>query len=183
MTAKVESASAQMATKIAQEAQAGLARSSLFDMAPRPHNTGSKSCVSLAVAPVHDDEEEEFAPRQKVEYENSYRMEPPKRFVPERVKQILCDTLEKELANMTYEPVSCSTQCKSIAQEVKLRVRALDYQRFKLVCIVNIGEKRDQDVRLGSRCLWDANRDNFACASYENQHIYATATVYAVYYE
>ncbi|XP_038049564.1 tctex1 domain-containing protein 1-like [Patiria miniata] len=182
MTANPDSVAVQMAAKLAMGTQAGLGRSSLFSMVPRPHNTGSKSCVSLAVAPVHEDDDE-FAPKHKEEYENSYRMEPPKRFVPERVKQILCETLEKELANMTYEPISCSTQCKSIAQEVKLRVKALDYQRFKLVCIVNIGEKRDQDVRLGSRCLWDADRDNFACASYENQHIYATATVYAIYYE
>ncbi|XP_071800180.1 dynein light chain Tctex-type 5-like [Asterias amurensis] len=181
MTANIDSLNAQMAAKIAKESQVGMGRSSLFAIARQPHNTGSKSYVSLGVAPTHDDDD--FASQQKVEYENSYRMEPATRFVPEKVRPILIETLEKELENMEYEPVLCSMQSKSIAQEIKLRVKALNYARFKIVCLVNIGEKRDQDVRLGSRCLWDSSRDNFACASYENPYIYATATVYAIYYE
>ena len=54
------------------------------------------------------------------------------RFVPEKVRPILIETLEKELENMEYEPVLCSMQSKSIAQEIKLRVKALNYARFKV---------------------------------------------------
>ena len=55
--------------------------------------------------------------------------------------------------------------------------------RYKLVSIVNIGEKKDQGVRIGSRCVWDATRDNFAMVNFENPHLFATAAIYAVYYE
>jgi hypothetical protein len=55
--------------------------------------------------------------------------------------------------------------------------------RYKLISIVTIGEKKDQGVRVGSRCVWDKDRDNFASAMFENTHIYAVGMVYAVYYE
>ena len=64
---------------------------------------------------------------------------------------------------------------------ITLRILFFCYQQ--LVCIVNIGEKREQDVRIGSRCLWDANRDSFASAFYDNQYVFASATVYAIYFE
>ena len=41
----------------------------------------------------------------------------------------------------------------------------------------------DQGVRIGSRYLWDHERDNYAAASFHNKHVYAVGEVYAVYFE
>ena len=49
--------------------------------------------------------------------------------------------------------------------------------------MVTVGEKNDQGVRMGSRCVWDTDRDTFSSATFENAHIYAVGVVYAVYYE
>ena len=49
--------------------------------------------------------------------------------------------------------------------------------------MVTIGEKKDQDVRFGSRCIWDTAWDNYASGYYENPHIYAVGQVYACYFE
>ena len=46
-----------------------------------------------------------------------------------------------------------------------------------------IGENKDQAVRIGSRFLWDTDRDNFASASYKSKSLFATGIVYACYYE
>jgi hypothetical protein len=51
------------------------------------------------------------------------------------------------------------------------------------VCIVTIGQKQDQSAQMGSQYLWDADRDNFAAASFHNRHIFADGSVYALYYE
>ena len=48
---------------------------------------------------------------------------------------------------------------------------------------VSVGERKDQDVRFGGRCVWDADRDTFASAWFQNPHLYAVGEVYAVYYE
>lgn len=55
--------------------------------------------------------------------------------------------------------------------------------RYKIIALVTIGQNSDQSVSVGSRFLWDADRDNFAAASWSNKHVYAVGTVYAVYYE
>ena len=51
-----------------------------------------------------------------------------------------------------------------------------------LIEIILINNK-GQDIRCGSRCLWDSNVDNMASASYKNSSIYAVGTVFAVYFE
>ncbi|XP_072045232.1 dynein light chain Tctex-type 5-like [Amphiura filiformis] len=155
---------------------------SLFDLRPHPRELG-KSYISLACAPSMDEDLEHFTHQAQVEYENTYRMEPPKRFVAERVQPVIIQLLESHLANVTYDPLECGMLSKTIAQEMKVKVKEMEFDRFKFVCIVNIGEKQEQDVRVGSRCLWDSNRDSFASAFYENQYLFASATVYAIYFE
>ena len=51
---------------------------SLFDLRPHPREMG-KSVISLACAPSTDESLEQFTHKQQVEFENTYRMEPPKR--------------------------------------------------------------------------------------------------------
>lgn len=59
----------------------------------------------------------------------------------------------------------------------------IHFSRHKIIVFVNIGQKKDQGIQFGSRCLWDAKRDNWAEAQFTNTTLWATATVYGVYYE
>ena len=52
-----------------------------------------------------------------------------------------------------------------------------------MVTFVTIGEKKNQDVRVASRCLWDTYRDGEATVTYENPSLYATAVLYALYFD
>jgi len=72
---------------------------------------------------------------------------------------------------------------KQLSEVIKDRIKVLRLPRYKLVCTVIIGQNGDQDVRHASRCLCDSDNDGFASASYENGSLFATASVYAVYYE
>ena len=54
---------------------------------------------------------------------------------------------------------------------------------YKIVTTVVMGQKCDQGVRAGSRCVWDDKRDTWASASFENAHIFAIGEVYAICYE
>ncbi|XP_071484988.1 dynein light chain Tctex-type 5-like [Diadema antillarum] len=159
------------------------AKGSLFDLSGgrRPHHEQGRSYISLGVAP--SDEMEEYHAKHQVEYENTYRMEPRNRFVAERVEPILKEILEKHLEKAVYEPIQCSQLAKTVVAEIKQQVKELNFERYKIVCLVDIGEKRSQDFHMGSRCLWDSQRDTFATASYENTSIFATAIVFAVYFE
>ena len=116
-------------------------------------------------------------------YENSYRLEPKKRFRPDEVKIIIENTLCDALEEKTYSEGEAKKQALILSERLKDKVKSLNYPRFKLVCSVQIGQKNEQDVHIGSRCLWNKHIDSFACGVFTNTTIYAVACVYAVYFE
>ncbi|XP_014672224.1 PREDICTED: tctex1 domain-containing protein 1-like [Priapulus caudatus] len=152
-------------------------RSSLFEIG-RPSVPLGSSVLSCS----HEPHQEEVKQR-KVSYENTYCMEPPQRFRPGPVQEIIQEVLEGHLKGTHYSPITCNIMSKALAQEIKHKVKLLDIDRYRIVVVVNIGQKKDQDVRIGSRCVWDSSRDNFASAFFESAHLFATGTVFAVYYE
>jgi len=70
-----------------------------------------------------------------------------------------------------------------LSEAIKDRIKALHLPRYKLICTVVIGQNSGQSMRHASRWLWDADNDGFASVSYDNGSLFATATVYVVYYD
>ena len=44
----------------------------------------------------------------------------------------------------------------------------MNLQRYKYMVHVVIGQQRGEGVRMGCRCLWDQNTDNFASDTFVN---------------
>ena len=55
--------------------------------------------------------------------------------------------------------------------------------RFKVICLVHIGQLGAQGLRIGSRCLWDEKFDTFSTFEFRNNSIFAVGSVYGIYYE
>ena len=68
-------------------------------------------------------------------------------------------------------------------QKVKARVKELPIPRYKIICLVHIGELNNQGLRISSRCLWNAKFDTFATYEFKNHSLFAVACVYGVYFE
>lgn len=45
---------------------------------------------------------------------------------------------------------------------------SLSQSRYKIVVQTNVGQLKDQGIRIASRCLWEPNTDNYASTSYSN---------------
>ncbi|XP_041359291.1 dynein light chain Tctex-type protein 2B-like [Gigantopelta aegis] len=116
-----------------------------------------------------------------VNYEATYRMEPNVTFSPPSVKRIIVETLKDLLEDQEYDPMSCSSMCRSVGEEVKDRVKLLGYDRYKIVVMVVIGEKKDQGVMVTSRCAWYTKFDNFAEGAYQNKHLFCSTQVFGLY--
>lgn len=158
--------------------------SSLFDVVAlhRPLKNAGSSVISYACDPRHD-EDVGLHRAKKVYYENTYQLDPPSKFRADKVRPIIEQVLQVNLEGMKYDPIECSYLSKKLSDEIKHKVKELNFKRYKLVCTVTIGQMHDQGVQIGSRYLWDADRDNFAAASFHNRHIFADGSVYALYYE
>ena len=84
---------------------------------------------------------------------------------------------------VSYEGDKCNESAKTIADTIKNRLKHCGYDRYKYIVQVQeksqlmwkllvfysfffwkvlIGERREQGVRMGSRCFWDSNTDNQA---------------------
>ena len=53
---------------------------------------------------------------------------------------------------------------------------------FQIVVEVVIGEQRGEGVRMGTRCLWDSDTDNFASDVFMNDSLFCCAAAFGIYY-
>jgi hypothetical protein len=116
------------------------------------------------------------------------------------MKEIIHECLIEKLTGQQYEGEKCNEAAKQLADLIRNRLKSLDYDRYKFVVQVLIGERREQGVYFGTRCFWDSNTDNQASDTFTNvsdsnlildlsdfflvfiqDHIFCTATAYAVY--
>ena len=155
--------------------------SSLFSVASlQKRDSSSRSVLALAQEPG----DQGFRRKLRLKYENSYQLEPKRKFEASKVKAIMDKVLESQLQKEDkYDPKAECQLVKTLAEIIKGRVKELNYERYKIVCSVTIGQLKEQGMRIGSRCCWDAKRDTYAESSFKNKSLFAVATVWGVYYE
>ena len=139
------------------------------------------SVISLAQEPIQDQPSHRGKPR--VVFENTYQLGPNQKFESYKVKKIIDDVFEEQLKTETYNQNASKQLCKTLSEMIKSKVKELKVPRYRIVCIVSIGQLRDQGFRMGSQCVWDPKHDTFASSSYKNNSLFAVGTVFAVYLE
>ncbi|XP_067002381.1 dynein light chain Tctex-type protein 2B [Anabrus simplex] len=113
---------------------------------------------------------------------NTYRLESKRPFVAEKVNLIL-QAVMAQLEDVQYDPSLIPKRCIDMAGEIRNKVKLLGFDRYKLVVVVDIGEKNFQGVCSAFRFLWDCERDNYTYHKFENMFLYAVASVFGVYYD
>ena len=119
----------------------------------------------------------------KVTYENTYKMAPNVAFPENKIKEVVEKILSRELSNTQYDAENCREMTARISDIIKREIKDLDLDRYKLVCIVHIGQRGNQEIKVGSRCLWDVRLDTYISAEYQNTSLFAIATVFGIYFE
>eukprot|EP00049_Salpingoeca_infusionum_P017749 m.354209 g.354209 ORF g.354209 m.354209 type:complete len:163 (+) comp16952_c0_seq1:240-728(+) len=152
-------------------------RSSLFEMS-RPE-IAATSEIFASTAPDPED-----GPKRPVTpVENTYRMEPYKKFSASEVTKVIEEVLEGQLEEEVYDPRATKQMSKTLSTIITNRVKALNYDRYKIVTLVTLGQVADQGVQVASRCLFDPQWDNWSSGSYQNASLFGVATVYGCYFE
>jgi len=121
-------------------------------------------------------------------YENTYITEPEgygeaAKFQKHKVQAIVKRLLHERLKEQQYDPVKGSQITKQLADDLREKVKALGYDRYKLVVQVTLGERQGQAMRILARCLWDTHADNYASEFFENETLYCVCQVYGLYFE
>ena len=119
----------------------------------------------------------------KLVVENTYRTKPKQKFPERDVEEIIRRSLQDMLEEQMYSAMECGFLTKLLSSRIIERVKSLNIERYKLVCLVNVGSKHNQGIRVASRCLWNEEVDTQATASVENSTLFAVATVFGIYFE
>ncbi|XP_034534689.1 tctex1 domain-containing protein 2 isoform X2 [Notolabrus celidotus] len=119
-----------------------------------------------------------------MEGQDSYRIRPnhQHRFKPAIVKDCIREVVRERMSGVRYDPEEVPELSRSLADCIKERVKNSGLDRYKLVVQVVIGEQRGQGVKMSSRCLWDADTDNYAEDVFINDSLFCAVAVFGSYY-
>lgn len=92
--------------------------------------------------------------------------------------KIVVDT---HMEAFTYDSGEAEALSQQLSGDILARVRKMNFDRYKLVCTVTIGEKYMQTFCDIFKCLWDMQRDGYAFYVYDRPAVFAIAVLYAVY--
>jgi len=112
-----------------------------------------------------------------------YQLEPvyAAKFKESEARDIVQAVLKRRLAGVAYHADTTSTWAREIADEIKQALKEKDWQRYKYIVHVVIGEQKGEGIKVACRCFWDSNTDGFAKATFQSRSVFAVASVYGVY--
>lgn len=132
-----------------------------------------KARQSIAIRPV-------------LKFQPTYQMESKNPFQPKVCERILEKTITKQIDAMKltkFDTKSTVSVCRSLSEEILNQIKLEEFDRYKIIVIISIGEKYHQTFRQTTKFLWDAENDAFANYVYDRPDIYVIGTVYGIYYD
>lgn len=132
-----------------------------------------KSLQSIVIRPV-------------LKYQPTYQMESANPFQPRICERILENTITKEFETrkiIKFNTKSSVDVCRSLSEEILKEIKLKDFDRYKIIVVISIGEKYHQTFRQSTKFLWDAENDAFANYVYDRPDIYVIGTVFGIYYD
>ncbi|CAK9816476.1 Dynein light chain Tctex-type protein 2B [Anthophora quadrimaculata] len=104
------------------------------------------------------------------------------KFKPLSAKEVIHNVLFDQLSAKIYDAEEAVQWTKDIADTIREKVKELKFKHYKYIVNVVLGEQHGAGVKIGTRCIWDAEADAYAYDSFLNDTIFCVATVYAVYF-
>lgn len=97
--------------------------------------------------------------------------------VTEEIKKIN----KKYFDEKDYNPEEGFNMCAELSKKVRDELLKKRLPRYKLICQVFIGQKKDQKLSIVAKGYWDNYVDNYAIYTYETDTFYCTNIVYGFY--
>ena len=119
--------------------------------------------------------------------ENTYRVEPRSgcKFLTTKVEEILQDIMSTHGDFLKLKMVSegAGDFSQFLAETIKVRVKSLEFERYRLMTMVQMGTSTGHDLVVASRCLWNPETDTFATVTFRVGNTFVVLTVFGVYFE
>jgi tctex1 domain-containing protein 2 len=126
-----------------------------------------------------------------IRIENTYRLSPDesKRFYAYKIKPLITQLMISKIEECEkilvkgYDHSLFAIFIKDLADSIRRNVKNLTTPRYKILVHLTIGQNLNQDVRVGSRCLWDTNLDSSLTISHTSKVVWVSSVVFVIYTE
>uniref|UniRef100_A0A1I8Q9W3 Uncharacterized protein n=1 Tax=Stomoxys calcitrans TaxID=35570 RepID=A0A1I8Q9W3_STOCA len=130
--------------------------------------------AKFAVSPKH---------QPAIRYMPTYRLEAMSPLNKEICEKILKSVMDETFANFSYTPKTSLQFCAQVSEEIKIRIKNKNFDRYRYIVVVTIGEKLMQGYYSLVNFLWDAEKDGYLSYVIDNPKFFAVATLYYLYYD
>ncbi|KAF6029046.1 hypothetical protein EB796_012641 [Bugula neritina] len=90
--------------------------------------------------------------------------------------------LKNQLEDMPYSHSKAVYLTKCVSDAMKARSKLEHAPRYKfIVCTTLVDNSTKSSTTQANRCLWNVETDNSFTVQYQSKHLYASATIFAVY--
>ncbi|KAJ1561812.1 Tctex1 domain-containing protein 3 [Cladochytrium tenue] len=110
-------------------------------------------------------------------------MKQDKKLQSEPVRRAAEAVLEVALQKAKYSPEKTPELAQRLSDEIMDAVKKMEYDQYKFVVEVTVGEFKGQGVRVGSRSLRDTSTDAYASATFRNATMFVVAIIFGCYFE
>lgn len=108
---------------------------------------------------------------------------PGAKFSKTKVDDLLQKILTQRFTDVPYVWEDCAQQSKEATAEIQQELERFGFKRYKMIVQVTIAEAAHQGMRVSSRCLWDAEVDNYAEYTLSTPAMHVNALVFGLYWE
>ncbi|KAL9913508.1 dynein light chain Tctex-type protein 2B isoform 1-T1 [Glossina fuscipes fuscipes] len=123
------------------------------------------------------------SPKPVMKYLPTYRLEPKVPLNKEVCEKIIKTVMDKTFQDFVYAPKPALSLCAEVSEEIKNRVKNLNFDRYRYIVLVSIGEKLYQGYYSLVNFLWDPEKDGYLSYVYDTPKFFAVATLYYLYYD
>ncbi|XP_075992882.1 dynein light chain Tctex-type protein 2B-like [Anticarsia gemmatalis] len=112
---------------------------------------------------------------------NTYQLEPHVKFHVPKVTYAVDDLLDELFTGHKYNAQESPALAIRIAGELMRTVKNMNFNRYRIITIVALAQKRAQSYNNAITFLWDHERDNYVDIHRELTTAFIQVTVFGIY--
>ncbi|KAL7732650.1 hypothetical protein ACLKA6_013576 [Drosophila palustris] len=123
-------------------------------------------------------------PKPAARYAPTYRLEPKNPLRKERLEIIVKAEMDKNYHDeYTFHPKYSLHMAAQVSEDIKTRIKALNFDRYRYIVLITVGEYLMQGLYSLANFLWDAEKDGYVNYTIETPKFFAVCTVFYLYYD
>jgi len=114
----------------------------------------------------------------------TYRLEPKNPLKKERLEIIIKAEMDKNYhEEYTFHPKYSLHMAAQVSEDIKTRIKALNFDRYRYIVLITVGEYLMQGLYSMANFLWDAERDGYVSYTIETPKFFAVCSVFYIYFD